>query len=183
MRKLFVTTIFALLLIPLIQPETVQAQWGVGASYEVRNEEPTNGFGFRVERNILEFIPVVDLGMRAHFSFFNENNSVTREGDVTVDREIQAYDFGAAAVAGVKVALLKPYVGLGIGTENYKFDSSEGDNFSENNFYWNGFGGVELTLIPLLKPFVEYRIKGLTGAEDVEFENVGRIALGINLRF
>ncbi|MDX1590404.1 MAG: outer membrane beta-barrel protein [Balneolaceae bacterium] len=163
--------------------QTATAQWSIGASYEVRNEVPENGFGVRVERGILQSLPLVDLGIRAHFSFFNDENSIT-SGSQTISGDIQSYDYGVAAIGGVKIAMLKPYVGLGIGSEQFEFDTNDaGASFDESNFYINGFGGLELTLLPLINPFIEYRISNLSGAEDVNYDNVGRVAFGVNLRF
>lgn len=162
---------------------TASAQWSVGASYEVRNETPENGFGVRVERGFLNSLPLVDLNLRLHFSFFNDESSIT-SGDQSFSGDIQAYDYGAAAIAGVNIAMLKPYVGLGLGSEKFDFDANNaGDSFDESNFYVNGFGGLELTLLPVIRPFIEYRISNLSGAEDVNYDNVGRIAFGVNLRF
>lgn len=162
---------------------TASAQWSIGASYEIRNETPENGFGVRVERGFLNSLPLVDLNLRLHFSFFNDESSITA-GNQTFSGDIQSYDYGAAATAGVNIALLKPYVGLGIGSENFEFDSNEPSaSFNEDNFYINGFGGVEVTLLPLIRPFIEYRISNLSGAEDVNYDNVGRVAFGVNLRF
>lgn len=183
MKKLLLSAVVLALFIPLTITETAKAQWSLGASYEVRNEDPTNGFGLRVERGILGMVPVVDFGMRAHFSYFNETNSAS-VNNISIDREFTSYDFGLAVLAGVNIALVKPYVGLGIGSENFEFDSENSqNNFDESNFYWNGFGGIELNLIPVIKPFLEYRITALTGTEDVNFDNVGRVAVGVSLRF
>lgn len=181
MKKIIFIITAACFLFPLTESAT--AQWSIGASYEVRSEDPTNGFGLRVERGILNSVPIVDFDMRAHFSFFNETSSATTAG-VTFDREIQAYDFGLALTAGVKIAMIKPYVGFGIGSETFDFDSdAPSESFNESNFYWNGFGGAELRLLPLLNPFIEYRITRLTGTDEISFDNVGRFAVGINLRF
>lgn len=181
MKKLLLTIILISLSLPLAK--TADAQWSVGASYEVRDESPTNGFGLRVERGILNMVPIVDFDMRAHFSYFSETNEASIAG-ATISREFESFDYGAAITAGVKVAMLKPYVGFGIGSESFEFSSDDNQNsFSEDNFYWNGFGGVELRLLPLLNPFIEYRITNLTSPDDIEFDNVGRIAFGVNLRF
>src|SRR5690625_6542447 len=53
------------------------AQWAIGASYEMQNENPENGFGVRVERGIIGNLPLLDLSMRAHFSYFNDTNNIT----------------------------------------------------------------------------------------------------------
>lgn len=172
MKKVLVTFGFIFLLIPV--SNTVSAQFAIGASYEIRSEDPTNGFGFRLEKGILQNMPLLDFGLRAHFSYFNDTN----------DTEIDVYDYGLAALAGVKLGLIKPYVGLGIGNQQFNFDADAEDFSSdESSFYWNGFGGAEITLLPLLNPFIEYRIARLTGTDDIDIDNISRLAIGVNLRF
>lgn len=181
MKKLLLTIILIGLSLPFA--DKADAQWSIGASYEVRDENPTNGFGLRVERGILNMVPIVDFDMRAHFSYFSETNEASLAG-ATISQEFESYDFGIAVTAGVKVAMVKPYVGFGLGSETFDFSSDDNQSsFSEDNFYWNGFGGLELRLLPLLNPFIEYRITNLTSPDEVDFDNVGRIAFGINLRF
>ncbi|MDX1585580.1 MAG: outer membrane beta-barrel protein [Balneolaceae bacterium] len=181
MKKLL--TVFSLVLIFVSVQETASAQFSVAAAYEIRDEVPENGFGFRVERGILNDLPLLDLGLRLHFSYFNESNNVSLQG-VTVSRDIDVYDYGFAALAGFKLGLVKPYIGLGIGNQNYNFDV-EPDQFSfdESSFYWNGFGGAEITLLPVLSPFIEYRISRLTGTDDIEFDSINRLTLGLKLNF
>ncbi|WP_340106874.1 outer membrane beta-barrel protein [Rhodohalobacter sp. 8-1] len=190
-KKTLLTFLSALLLLPLTLTDTANAQWSIGASYEVRDEDPTNGFGVRIERGILSAVPIVDLGLRGHFSYFNESNDLTSEG-VTFDQTIQSYDFGLAATGGVSVGLVKPYVGLGIGWDNssleYSADAGDigadiRDEFEADDFYWNGFIGAEVTIIPILNPFIEYRFTQITGRDDIDLDNVSRLALGVSLRF
>jgi opacity protein-like surface antigen len=161
-------------------PTAANAQWSIGASFETRTEDPTNGFGVRVERKILDIVPVVDLGLRAHFSFFSEDNTIQ---PANVDAEFESYDFGLAATGGVSLGLFAPYVGLGVGSDNFQIESSEGKLVDESNFYWNAFGGAKLTLIPLLSPFIEYRWTQLSGTDDIGFDNFGRLAVGVSLNF
>lgn len=189
-KKTLFTFLTALLLFPLTLIDTADAQWSLGASYEVRDEDPTNGFGVRIERGILSAVPVVDLGIRGHFSYFNETNDLNSEG-VTFDQTIQSYDFGVAATGGVSIGLVKPYVGLGIGWDNTSLEySGENigsanlrDEFEAEDFYWNGFAGAEVTILPVLSPFIEYRFTGISGREDIELDNVSRLAIGLSLRF
>ena len=164
----------------IIFPAAANAQWSIGASYENRTEDPTNGFGVRVEREILDIIPIVDLGLRAHFSFFSEENTIQ---PANVDADFESYDFGLAATGGVSLGLFAPYVGLGIGSDNFQIESSQGDLVDESNFYWNAFGGAKVTLIPLLSPFIEYRWTQLSGTDDIGFDNYGRLAVGVSLNF
>lgn len=181
MRKLLLSLGFIFLLVSF--NNTATAQWGVGASYEIRSEIPENGFGFRVEKGFLKNVPVFDLGVRAHFSYFNETNDISRDG-IQISRDIDVYDYGLAAIGGVKLGLVKPYIGLGIGNQQFKFDADiEEFSIDESSFYWNGFGGAEITLLPLLNPFIEYRIARLTSTDDIDFDNITRLAIGINMRF
>ncbi len=180
MKKL----LFAILTVGFLFTFTSQAsaQWSIGASYETRNEDPTNGFGVRVERSILSAVPVVDFNMRGHFSFFNDEAQITPD-EQSYSGDIEAYDYGLALTAGVGIAIVKPYVGLGIGAENYDFQGDQGLSFDESNFFWNGFGGLELSILPMVKPFVEYRISQISGSDQINFDNVSRIAFGVSLRF
>lgn len=185
-----------LLLIATLAPRLTYAQWGVGASYEIRDEEPKNGFGLRIERGILKQLPIVDLGVRAHFSYFNEENQVDPQdpGLSSYGEEITDYDFGITALGGVSVGLLKPYIGLGLGSNSVNVDYSDApqgfDDDSESQIYWNALAGAELSVTPILKPFVEYRYTdvGDTFFSEVESGNIpdasnGRIIFGVLLNF
>ena len=164
----------------LLMPAQSAAQWSIGASYEMRDEDPENGFGLRIEREILRPIPIINIGLRGHFSYFNEENEFGVEDGPAISREISYYDYGLAATGGVSLGLLKPYVGLGIG--NNTFDIEDGD--SESEFFWNSFVGVELTPIPKLNPFVEYRFQPSDSPEFAEdFDSDGRLIIGLSLSF
>lgn len=191
-KKTLLTFLSALLLLPLTLIDTADAQWSIGASYEVRDEDPTNGFGARIERGIFSSVPVVDLGLRAHFSYFNETNDLSQDGGATVDGTFESFDFGLAATGGVSVGLVKPYIGLGIGWDNSSLEYSENvsgsgvdlrDEFEAEDFYFNGLAGAEVTILPMLSPFIEYRFTKIIDREDVGFDNVSRLALGVSLRF
>jgi opacity protein-like surface antigen len=155
-----------------------QAQFALGAAYEIRDEVPENGFGLRLEKGIFSELPLIDLGVRAHFSFFNETSDITLD-DISVSTEVDAYDYGLALLGGVNIGIVKPYVGVGVGSERIDADPQ----FTENNFYWNGIGGAEVTLLPFLNPFIEYRIKNISGSEDIGYDSVNRLAIGVNIRF
>lgn len=166
-----------------IPTQDALAQWGVGASYEIRDEAPENGFGARIQRD-LPLGPMASLGLRGHFSFFNDEIEVTRN-DVTYSSEIESYDFGVALLAGVNVGLLKPYAGAGIGSENYESvaDGFEEGSFEESSLYWNIFAGAEVSPIPVIKPFVEYRFVRLFDDENFDYKQNGRFAFGVLFKF
>ena len=182
----------AILLLFSANPQIATAQWSIGASYEIRNEEPKNGFGARIERDILQKLPIVNLGIRAHFSYFNEENSVS-SGGITYSNDITNYDYGLAAVGGIGVGPISPYVGLGLGAttldvnrSNLPSDSPLAENADDSAIYWNGFVGAEVSILPAIKPFVEYRLEDISDYED-ELRNVqqsdGRLIFGVSLQF
>lgn len=180
--KKLVSIIGILLLGIIALPRETFAQWSLGASYEIRQEDPTNGFGARLERQILKGLPVVDLGLRAHFSYFSEENGVTSDG--VAYGKIENYDFGLAATGGVSVGLVKPYVGLGLGSNTFDLESEDAQNpgGKESKIFWNALVGAEISPIPVLKPFVEYRFQQV---EEPEFApgSTGRLIFGLSLSF
>lgn len=164
------------------------AQTEIGVSYELRDEDPKGGFGLRVQKGILTQVPTIDIGMRAHFSYFSDDNSVT-DGGVTYSQELTNYDFGLAIVAGISVGLIEPYVGLGLGSETLELKPEEVVGISlmdenESNIYWNGIVGAKVPVIPLVKPFVEYRYSNNSISEpDVAELTTGRIIFGVSISF
>jgi hypothetical protein len=170
----------------MLFPLQASAQWSFGASYEMREQAPENGFGVRLERDLLGNLPLVDVGLRAHFSFFNEENEFSTDGGPTVSGDFTFYDYGLAATGGVSLGLFKPYVGLGIGNDNIEFVGDTDDNdFDESEIFWNGFVGAELTIIPKLHPFVEYRFEPSDSFDDInaDFDSDGRLILGLLVSF
>lgn len=185
--KVFKRTLSGLFIVAtcFVLPMQAMAQWSLGVSYEMRDAEPENGYGIRIERDILKPLPIVDIGLRAHFSFFNDDNEFTRDNQ-TISGELQYYDYGLAATGGVSLGIIKPYVGLGIGKDDIEFKGDdEAEDFSDTSFYWNGFAGAELSIIPKLHPFVEYRFQSADDPEDIDYYETsdGRLILGLSLSF
>lgn len=169
---------------------SVFAQFEIGASYELRDSEPQNGFGLRIDKGILGSLPLVDLGLRAHFSYFSEENHVD-ENSYSYSRDFTDYDFGLAAYGGVSLGLLQPYVGLGLGSvttdisyNDFSGVGAEPEDGDESNIYWNTFAGAKVTVIPMIKPFVEYRYsnKELSDPRLADKQN-SRIMFGVSLSF
>ncbi|MFH5885688.1 outer membrane beta-barrel protein [Halalkalibaculum sp. DA3122] len=194
--KRVLTVLAGVLLISSMVPQNAEAQWGIGASYEVRDEEPQNGFGVRIERGILNKLPIVQLGLRAHFSNFSEENQVDYQNRTgSFSQEIKDYDFGLTALGGVSVGFLKPYVGVGLGSNTVDMDVPDDasvEAVEESSLYWNALVGAEVSAIPLLKPFVEYRYTNVNKDffQDARDLNVpapsssnGRIVFGVLLKF
>ncbi|MTI88645.1 MAG: porin family protein [Balneolaceae bacterium] len=159
------------------------AQLEIGASYEIRDKAPENGFGLRVQKGMLEKVPLVNLGLRAHFSYFNEENRISGSDGPTTG-EITNYDFGLAAVGGVSLGLIEPYIGLGLGSETVDLNYDVSGPNEESNFYWNTFVGAKVSVIPVLKPFVEYRYSNKELSEPtISAKENDRIIFGVSLSF
>ncbi len=182
-KSILAVIVFALTL--GVMPEMSKAQTSIGASYEIRNEDPQNGFGIRLERDIFQKLPVVNLGLRGHFSYFSEDNYVSDSG-VTVG-DISAYDYGIAATAGISLGLVSPYVGTGVGAQTLDISSTD-----DSNIFWNGFVGANVSPIPVIKPFVEYRFQAAdsfgsltqdANLSDIRDGNTGRLIFGVSLSF
>jgi opacity protein-like surface antigen len=183
------------LFISIIFATTGLAQLEIGASYELRNEAPQNGFGVRIQKGLLEKLPVLNLGLRLHASYFSEENTVDPDNkSFTYSQDLTHYDVGVTAIGGVSVGLLEPYVGVGLGTENYKkavkdyngLPGSQPEDGEENSLYWNMLVGAKVTVIPLIKPFIEYRYSA-SELEKPALSNVksktGRVMFGVSLSF
>jgi len=190
MARTFFGLFFGSLLISFTLPSIANAQWSAGVSYELRNEEPTNGFGVRLEKRVLPQFTAIDVGVRAHFSYFHEKNSFTSEG-IVIERSYETFDIGVAGTGGISVGLVKPYLGLGLGIDNSSLGLSEDVNeqderirpYDKADFYWNAFIGADISLAPKVRPFIEYRFSQISGRDDINLSNVSRLALGISVRF
>tara|TARA_R110000868_G_scaffold408928_4_gene693264 strand:- start:5858 stop:6427 length:570 start_codon:yes stop_codon:yes gene_type:complete len=183
--------LFIVLIVFISAP--VFAQLEIGASYELRDEDPQSGFGVRVEKGFLKQVPLVNIGMRAHFSFFSENNDISEDG-ISYSENLTNYDFGVALTAGVSVGLIEPYIGLGLGSTTLEVKKKDfvsipqgfeqEPDANESNIYFNGIIGSKVTIIPILKPFVEYRYSNASLSEpEVAELTTGRIVFGVSLSF
>lgn len=196
MKKLnkIILAIAAFAMLLATAPQESFSQTSIGASYEIRDEDPQNGYGIRIERQLLEKAPVVNLGLRAHFSYFSDENSITYNQNGTsysYSQDITTYDYGLAAVGGVSVAVIDPYIGLGLGasTLDVTRDDLNSAPFDEeaddSSIYWNGFIGAKVSALPI-QPFVEYRLEDVSDYED-ELNDVrnsnGRLIFGVSLSF
>lgn len=174
--------IFALVL--LFGVTDAFSQTSLGVSYERRNDAPTNGFGLQLERNILSSIPVIDIRARLHGSFFSESADLTFEALTASAGTVQSYDFGAALLGGVGLGLFRPYIGLGVGLENWEFDGVQ--NYTSNTHYYYGLAGLAITPIPFIKPYIEYRLASfddVSAARKEIGEGNARFHIGITLSF
>ena len=193
MKNILAKTLSIVLLSVLAAGFTYQqaeAQFSIGASYEIRSNKPTNGFGIRIENDLPLKLPLVAIGVRAKFSNFSEKNSLTTNS-VTYDQKLNHYNIGLLALAKVKLGLLSPYAGLGIGTNHLSVKNSGpisfGGSKNKTKIYYEGVLGASVTLLPMLHPFIEYRlqknnISGVINGYRAKDSN-GIWAFGVSLQF
>lgn len=172
---------------------SLHAQIEIGASYELRDEDPKSGFGVRIQKDFLKPLPLVSLGLRAYASFFHAENNVSENG-FSYSQDLTNYDIGLAVISGVSVGLIEPYIGLGLGSttlnikkDEYSIfipDDEEPMDVNESNIYWNGLVGAKVAVIPILKPFVEFRYSNTSLSKPEEAElTTGIIIFGVALSF
>lgn len=194
MKKLFskFRMIPILILLVLISTSTAWAQWSVGASYEIRTQTPKTGFGIRIEKNIKLPIPLIAIVGRAHFSYFSKNNKLTKSGSYSYSTDFKNYDFGLTALGKVKLGIIDPYVGIGIGSDSYRINIPNlGNDKTKNSIFYNANIGAEVNLVPLLHPFIEYRISknhfnqfNFSGGYKQQIKNSqGRLMMGVSIQF
>ena len=174
-------------------PGKSMAQIGIGGGLDIRSEEPTHGYGIRLEYRIINLPPFADLKVRAHGSYFSDTQkkSYSVNGLVTEFFEEQsAFDIGAAILAGVKLGPVDPFTGVGVGIDSSELETSRtglntnrGMGLKEENLYWNLFFGGEFSLIPYVKPFFEYRFVQLINPGNIDLEDSERFSVGIIFRF
>ncbi|MFO8029413.1 MAG: outer membrane beta-barrel protein [Cyclonatronaceae bacterium] len=186
-RNVVTVLLLLWLTVPVQQAQAVSS-WGIGASYEIRDSDPGKGFGLRLERGILSGVPLLDVKLRAHFSYFSDDVGSYR--DVQVPAELDVYDFGIAATGGIGFGLLHPYAGVGLGREQFEASQPEVElngtpelDFSDDSIYWNLYAGLRLPVLPAVSPFVEYRFTRLMGADDFDYNHNSRLAFGVTLSF
>ncbi len=180
-------TLFLTLIAVATVPGTALAQWGVGASFERRNEAPSNGVGIQFERDVFR-IPVVFLRTRIHASYFRDTEYEPQFLPVFAPEPstIEAYDFGGAVLAGIRFGLFNPYAGVGAGAEQWDFRPDGAAAQANNSTYLYGLLGVSLSAVPGLQPYMEYRFSEFTDPDAAaqEFREArGRFHIGATLRF
>jgi opacity protein-like surface antigen len=169
---------------------SLQAQT-IGASYEVRPESPTTGFGARLELPLLKKIPVVSIRARAHVSFFSDESSLDlQNAQNNIPTDLSVWDAGLMGLVGVNIPAIpvSPYAGIGIGIESTSLEVGASANLGglspeidAQNTTINGLVGLKLD-IPLVKPFVEYRIAGVTGDKN-DLNAPRRLQVGVSIGF
>jgi hypothetical protein len=174
-------------------PEKSMARIGIGGGLDIRSEEPTHGYGIRLEYRLIDLPPFADLNVRAHGSYFSDTQIMRTSvnGLVTeLSEEQSAFDIGAAILAAVKLGPVDPFAGVGLGIDSSEFETSrrvmspnQVKGIKEVNLYWNLFFGGELSLIPYIKPFFEYRFVQFINPGNINLEDSERFSVGIIFRF
>jgi opacity protein-like surface antigen len=188
MKKLLIT--LTLLTLTSIMHQSATAQIGLGVSFEERPDAPQQGFGIQLESELLPITLLGSIRARLHGSYFSQDASlsVPLNNSPSVEfGKIQSYDFGAALLGGLNLGFFSPYVGLGAGLDNWRFDLSNSDlRFDEQTINYYGLLGASLTIFPKLKPYVEYRVSEYGSIDDVRQqidEDQGRFIIGVTLKF
>ncbi len=175
-----------------LTPQISKAQWSLGVSYELRDEEPKNGFGARLEREILTPFPSINIALKAHFSFFTEERLTTVNGIETGRFDFETYDVGVSGLLIFNIGLLRPYAGIGIGLDNTSIesfslpesqDNSVREDIKSLDAYLLATAGAYIDVFPFLSPFIDFRFTQLSGRDEFDYNSYNRVSAGISLRF
>lgn len=179
-----------LILFCSVLTENARAQIGVGGGLDIRSEDPTSGYGIRLEYTFFELPPLAEFRLRMHGSYFSEEKTVRFETsglETEVVEKSASFDVGAAALAGVNIGLIYPFGGLGFGVDSSEFNPSEGVNryspVKEENIFWNVLFGAELKFFPYVRPYFEYRYVQLINSRNIDFSETERLSVGVIFRF
>jgi opacity protein-like surface antigen len=204
LKRISVFSILAAVVFLMAPTQSATAQWAIGASYEMKADvpsgEPSTGFGARIDKVLGLPLPLLDLRIRGHFSYFSDENTLEYDASGitggSYSTEITNYDYGAQLIGQLNF-LVSPYAGIGIGSEQYQTalpsDAPSEFELDDSSFYWTGTAGISTNVIPVLKPFVEYRFKNafspseLTEYDSEDFKGLAgqqsRIIFGVLLQF
>jgi len=157
--------IISLIFLMIVGLKLSFGQFSLGAAYYQRNEKPQNGFSFRMENDVKLTPKLFRLGIQAHFDYYSDKSKLGSRG-ISMGK-VNNYTVGLVALAKIKLLIIEPYVGLGIGFDKvnqsisgnvYDLPGSGGsDTSNKQKTIYQGVVGSEATLLSFLHPFVEYR--------------------------
>ena len=170
MRKhiLHFLLIIALLPVSLLTINSANAQFALGGGLELREEEPKTGINLRLEKELEFSLPFVKFRGRVQGGFFTNDGIELSQNQLNQfsDPEINSYYAGANLLAEIGIPIpINPYGGLGVGYETITVKAGDATgnqsgnilDDSEGSGYIEATVGLKLSLLPLFKPFVEYR--------------------------
>jgi len=171
------------------------AQFSIGAAYYQRKESPQNGFGVRMENDVKLTPKIIRLGIQAHFDYYSEQNNLSRDG-ISMGK-VDNYTLGILALAKLKLLIVEPYLGAGIGFDKVNQSASNEISLVQNSLnkplnnqqtIYEGVIGSEASLLPFLHPFVEYRTHairfgGILKKPSESNDTQGVWAFGVLLKF
>lgn len=191
-KHLLPLTVLPILLLFFI-PQTALSQWSVAGSFQLQDEDPTDGFGIHLERELLKPLPILDVRLRVHGSRMGEDVEVNIEGNSLTQNQT-TWDFGLAGIAGVSSGVLRLYSGFGGGYMRFESEAEDVDlanslpfevitEVDGSSFFWNFIAGFEFTPVPFVNPFFEYRYINISDDDNFGFSSVNRLSIGLTLDF
>jgi len=166
LQKILLLSLF--LSISLLTVNTLKAQIALGGGLELREEDPETGINLRLEKELGFSLPLVTFRGRIQGGFFTEDGIELTQNQLSQfsNPEINSYYAGANLLAEIGIPIpVNPYGGLGVGYETVTLKAGNSSGNQSGNFlddtegsgYVEATVGLKLSMLPLLKPFVEYR--------------------------
>lgn len=179
MKKLLLIIMLAGISIPaMAQLEIGEFSNEIGGSYQIKDREPTTGFGIKHQLGRALGFTGINAYTRIEGAYFSENKKTYFEG-------------GGGLLAGYPLFnKIEPYIGGTIGMNNAGVAKLTDDHFNSENdedpemsFIYSGIAGAKLIFIPFIKPFVEYKLTSAQKDESGDSGFEGRIVVGVAFRF
>lgn len=181
---------FIVIVILFAVPKDSSAQWSAGGGFELREQEPSKGVSFKLQRDFLTAIPIIRLGIRGYGSIFPEQSSTFQGGNGAPTEFSVAnvsYNTGAALMGGLNMGITNPYVGLGIGVHHFEVKTvqmnGEISRETNENIALHAIAGAEIALLPFIHPFIEYKFFQFRGRHGLEYDHTGSLSFGLMFKF
>ncbi len=139
----------------------IEAQWSAEVFYVRKNIVPSEGFGISVERNLPVQLPELGFSSKSSFTFFNEKTSA--------GNKYHSFDLNTSIAAAFYFRTVRPYLGLGLGLQNFTFKPVSGSGYESFNklfFSLISFVGIRFHFSPLIQPFGEIKISRLIPSQQ-----------------
>lgn len=174
------------------------AQFQIGASYEMRNYTPGQGFGVQVDSRSVFVEGLFDVRYRASISSYSEDREVLVGTEFIPEQlapqslSIFNINMGALIEFPLPFLELRPYTGLTFGVENYsssiRLDVNDPDiprrqfTDDESAVEFSGIVGLRSIIASRISPFAEFRFSTFSNTTYIPNPQQ-RVVVGLSLQF
>jgi len=138
-----------LLVIFLILSPFTFSQWGVGASYKIKNEIPENGISINISRKLPLQFATIGVKVRAEVDLFRQKETQTFNG-ISKERNFTSEDYHIEIIGNFFLKDFSPYIGFGIG-----YGKINVNQLNKGSFLFILLAGLSLPITEFINPYLE----------------------------